>query len=474
VDSPALAAAERAAWAAAPAPLRGLIVDCLALAPEKRPSAQQLLDTPLLVAERAEAERELAVEEAVAPLKAEIRTLKSETSVLKEELRTNSEEVERLSQQVRDHQCPDHAPLLAENAALKARLAELEAKNGGGGGAGGGGAAVGGGGGDGSTPTMVKRYAGGPLKARCVAKLAHKSGVLSGVNALAVVAELGLVSGNEEFICAWAQGADRGLKSIVGSAWRIAALPGGRFATTGSSIVEVWDAGTMRLLQNLCDHTRGDNCVAALPGFDDGRLLASGRRDKTVRIWNATAGALVATLEGHTGEVNALAALPDGRLASGSNDATVRLWNVATRVCTQVLQRLGQVYALAVLDGSRLASGGQDDRINIWSLADGVEEAVLEGHTVFSLAALSNGLLASGGNDCTVRVWDVGARACVAVLEGHRGHVGALAALPDGRLASGSRGDPLIHVWALTAPGSPEDAAAAAAAACCVTVAAAP
>ena len=88
-----------------------------------------------------------------------------------------------------------------------------------------------------------------------------------------------------------------------------------------------------------------------------------------------------------------------------------------------------------------------------------------------SLAALPNGLLANGGFDKTVRVWDVGARA---VLQEHVWAVTALAALPDGRLAIGSYSDSEIRVWALTAPGSPEDAAVAAAAACCVTVAAAP
>ena len=49
----------------------------------------------------------------------------------------------------------------------------------------------------------------------------------------------------------------------------------------------------------------------------------------------------------------------------------------------------------------------------------------------------------------------------------------ALAALPDGRLASGSW-DPLIRVWTLTAPGTPEDADAAAAEARGVVVAPAP
>ena len=163
-------------------------------------------------------------------------------------------------------------------------------------------------------------------------------------------------------------------------------------------------------------------------------------------------------------------------LASGSIDSTIRLWNVATRACTQVLQHPCGVCALAVLDGGRLASGCGDNNVYIWSTAGGVQEAVLEGHTnyVSSLAALPNGLLTSGSFDRTVRVWDVGARACVAVLEGHKGWVFALAALPDSRLASGSTDDPLIRVWTLTAPGTPQAAAAAAAEARGVVVAPAP
>ena len=317
----------------------------------------------------------------------------------------------------------------------------------------------------------MPRHRGGQLTARCVATLTHKGA--GDVNALAVVEGGALVSGGDNFICAWAQGADRGLKSIAGNAMGIAALPGGQFATAGGNtkLVEVWDAGTGARLHQLRGHTDVVRCVAALPGG----LLASGSFDKTVRIWNAATGAHVSTLEGHKMRLWALAALPDGRLASGC-DKTIRLWNVATRDCIQVLQHPSRVLALAVLDGGSLASGCADSRVYIWSLAGGVQEAVLEGHAgfVFSLAALPNGLLASGSHDKTVRVWDVGARACVAVLEGHGGTVRALAALPDGRLASSSLSDSLIRVWTLSAPGSPEDAAAATAEARRVDVAPAP
>jgi WD40 repeat protein len=311
---------------------------------------------------------------------------------------------------------------------------------------------------------------------------------------LAVLEGGALVIGGSSFICTWAHGADRGLKSIAGAAVGIAALPGGRFATAGGSanLVEVWDAGSGQRLYQLRGHTDIVYCVAALPKG----LLASGSGDKTVRIWDTATGAFVAALEGHMGHKDAvylLAALPDYRLASvGRNEGIIRIWNVVTRACTQVLKLTYQltprnpypgygfrVNALVVLDGGRLAYGGSDDCIHILSLAGaGVQEAVLDGHnnSVGHLVALPNGLLASGSRDGTVRVWDVGARACVAVFEKQ---VNALAALPDGRLVSYSRdgvftGGPELRVWALTAPDTPEDAAAAAVAAACVEVAPGP
>ena len=62
----------------------------------------------------------------------------------------------------------------------------------------------------------------------------------------------------------------------------------------------------------------------------DGRWLASGSRDQTVRLWdmhNRTAEPVV--LRGHEREVWAVAFSSDGRwLASGSGDQAVRLWDM--------------------------------------------------------------------------------------------------------------------------------------------------
>jgi WD40 repeat protein len=70
--------------------------------------------------------------------------------------------------------------------------------------------------------------------------------------------------------------------------------------------------------------------VQALAFADDGKTLASGSHDMTVRLWGAVSGLERGTLKGHYGPVLAVAFAPGARvLASAGQDRTIRLWRAA-------------------------------------------------------------------------------------------------------------------------------------------------
>jgi WD40 repeat protein len=83
---------------------------------------------------------------------------------------------------------------------------------------------------------------------------------------------------------------------------------------------------TGKVLNTLKGHEDGVWSV----GFSlDGQQLASGSRDKTIKIWDVTTGKDLNTLKGHESGVYSVGFSPDGqKLASGSDDNTIILWDL--------------------------------------------------------------------------------------------------------------------------------------------------
>jgi RNA polymerase sigma factor (sigma-70 family) len=197
--------------------------------------------------------------------------------------------------------------------------------------------------------------------------------------------------------------------------------------------------------------------VTSVAFTSDGKTLASGSHDETVRLWDVAAGKERDTLKGHSKPVSSVAFTPDGKsLASGSHDYTVKLWDVTTGKESRTLK--GHTYPVAALaftrDGKTLASGSWDKTVRLWEVATGREGGTLEGHTepVSAVTFTPDGkTLVSAGYDETVRVWDVATAKELRTLGGHVHEVHALALSPDGKtLASGGgRGEGQLKLWDL-------------------------
>ena len=135
-----------------------------------------------------------------------------------------------------------------------------------------------------------------------------------------------LAIGSDDGIELWDVGSGAHRGTIDFSAERIAISPDGKLlAAAADAEVRFYgpDGEAIRVLKALGE-TSG-----ALAFTPDGRRLASGGADQSIRIWSVPEGELLQTLRAHDEEVTALAFSADGQtLASGDRAGTVFLWAV--------------------------------------------------------------------------------------------------------------------------------------------------
>ena len=166
----------------------------------------------------------------------------------------------------------------------------------------------------------------------------------------------------------------------------------------------------VRERNRLEGHTSWVRSVSFSP---DGKRLASGSHDKTIKLWNLATGNQISTLKGHTLWVNSVSFSPDGKtLASASDDNTIKLWNLATgKEISTLTGHTSWVNSVSFSpDGKTLASGSYDNTIKVWNLATGEHITTLTGHTssVNSVSFSPDGkTLASGSHDNTIKVWNL-------------------------------------------------------------------
>lgn len=261
------------------------------------------------------------------------------------------------------------------------------------------------------------------------------------------------------------------------------------------------------LLRVLTQHR---DAVLTVAFLSDGKTLASGSGDWTIRLWNVESGEPEALLVGsHLGYICSIASSARSQtLVSGGSDDRVTIWDTESRAIKGILQgRRGSraevrsvalpsdekliaiaattpnrsnvtfdgpddillwnlekrslertlkghsnwVYSLAFSPDDRtLASASADETVRLWETETG-KCRTLNGHGAPGVAAVAfspdGQIVASGGWDKTVRLWKVATGACMRVLKGHSSNVTSVAFSPDSQMVASGSGDQTVRLW---------------------------
>ncbi|MFO1007908.1 MAG: protein kinase [Planctomycetaceae bacterium] len=239
-------------------------------------------------------------------------------------------------------------------------------------------------------------------------------------------------------------------------AWTVEYSPNGRFLASGSDdgTIKVWEAATGLELSTSLHHTQ---TVVQVRYSPSGSRLASLCLDGSLRVWevDTTSGKLIGEprkVDEHR-KARSLTWSPDGRIiATGDNDGNVVLWDAnSLEVLRRFADHQATVRQILFLDaGKTLVTVSNADSVCVRDLAekDTVVRKWREVIDVYCVALLPDGeTLALGQKQGNISLRSRSTGQLIGSLAGHEMGVGAMALSPDGEvLATGDEAG-WLRLW---------------------------
>ncbi len=228
--------------------------------------------------------------------------------------------------------------------------------------------------------------------------------------------------------------------------------PDGKRLATGSSdtTVKVWSCETGKELFAFEGPGGPVFCLDFSP--DGQRLVSSDGNAGLVTVSDSSTGNLLSRVN-HKRQVHGVAFSPDGRcFATAGYDGKVKVWDSTTSEQLITLDHGEQnLFTVAFSpDGQRLASAGSSGTIKLWHVPNGKELVTLNGHTstIWSVAFSPDGMqLASGSNDNTVKLWGTENGNQLLTVTSTIGCIYSVSYSPDGKRLAGGGDKKLVKIW---------------------------
>ena len=165
--------------------------------------------------------------------------------------------------------------------------------------------------------------------------------------------------------------ADYGIAGHTGEVLALALASDGSVLASGGRdrYVRVWDPASAEPhnVDNFVGHKDAVTALAFRPGS---HTLYSGSADRTVKLWSVDEMAYVDTLFGHQAEVTGLAAVPSGgdRCVTSGRDRSLRFWKVPEQSQLVFRAHAADVSTDAVLALTEhwFVSGAADGSLSLW------------------------------------------------------------------------------------------------------------
>jgi ribosomal RNA-processing protein 9 len=176
--------------------------------------------------------------------------------------------------------------------------------------------------------------------------------------------------------------------------------------------VRIWDTRSQEVVETFREHR---DAVSAVAFRRDSLALYTGSYDRCVNVYNIEQMAYVEPLYGHQSPVTALSALYQERAYSAGEDRTMRVWKIPQE--SQLLFRAPpaavSLDAIAAVAPSTVLTGSQDGSLALWSTdkkrPQDSARGAHGGSWISAVAALyPTDLVASGSSDGYVRFWQTG------------------------------------------------------------------